>query len=706
MNLDSLIHTLQHLGNIGYWLIFLISLLESLAFVGSIVPGTVLIVFAGFLAAEGQFDIFTMLWFAIVGAIAGDFLSFYVGSRGTSIFNRKGRFFNKATLIKGRAFFKKHGSKSVFFGRFIGPIRAIVPFVAGVSGMRITKFLLWNITSAFLWASFYLFLGYFFGGAFSALEMWSGRISIFITVLAIILICLWFLIRKFPSIKQFFISIGKSVWTAIASNPDALKLYEKHKRAFQFARARFERESFFGMPFTLLIIIFTIAAFLLMGTIEDIISSDPIVSVDKHVAGLLYAFRTPSLIKVFTWITLLAKWQVMACTSTVAILLFIIFKKRMYVIPFLVSIAGTELFCWLGKIAFHRPRPNVAFYTEHLFSFPSGHAATSVAIFGFIAYVMARELKGLAYKLNSVFFAIAIIFAIGISRLYLGVHFLSDVWGGYLLGMLWLITSIALLKWMEYRPKSKPSHVIHPLRIKLRIAFIFIFTACWTLFYVNFAMHYNPTINFPKTRPYVSTTFKTLLQSIDKHGILKFTEDIAGRRQMPFSFIILARDDAAILSTMKKAKWTRADRGSLRSLLRLAKASLTGKHYSSAPIAPSFWGSRPQDFGFEMAADDSSKIVLRHRVRFWKTRMKTPSGLTAYIGTAGGDTKMKWILIHSILPDIDSEREFLFNTFITSGFIKRFKKIRLVQPTMGKNFMGDPFFTDGQAYVIEITFDN
>ena len=163
--LNLLMSTLESIGGFGYWLIFLIAFAESLAFVGTILPGTTLVVFAGLLASLGHFSVVILILFAAVGAILGDGLSYFLGTKGKDFFKNENKFLKLSHLEKGEEFFKKHGPKSVFLGRFIGFIRPIIPFVAGLSKMNKWTFLFWNVSSAFLWAILYLLIGYFFGGA-------------------------------------------------------------------------------------------------------------------------------------------------------------------------------------------------------------------------------------------------------------------------------------------------------------------------------------------------------------------------------------------------------------------------------------------------------------------------------------------------------------------------------------------------------------
>lgn len=169
-----------------------------------------------------------------------------------------------------------------------------------------------------------------------------------------------------------------------------------------------------------------------------------IVLADARVANFLVGFRSTELTKIFLWITLLGKWQVVLIFvfSTIGILW--LRRKRAYIAPLLFALLGSEIFIWLGKIIFHRTRPEAAVYPEASFSFPSGHATIAVVFYGFLTYILIHNKKRWNTKASLFFLGAIILFFIGFSRLYLGVHYLSDVLGGYLLGMLWLIVAISI----------------------------------------------------------------------------------------------------------------------------------------------------------------------------------------------------------------------------------------------------------------------
>lgn len=170
--------------------VFLISLAESLAVVGLLVPGVAMMFAAGTLIGTGALEFAPICAWAVAGAIAGDGLSFWLGRhfRETLPGFRPFRS-HPALLERGEAFFHRYGGRSVIFGRFVGPIRAVIPLVAGMMAMPARRFLVVNVASALLWAPAYLVPGILFGASLDIASQVTRRL----VVLLILLVSgLWF----------------------------------------------------------------------------------------------------------------------------------------------------------------------------------------------------------------------------------------------------------------------------------------------------------------------------------------------------------------------------------------------------------------------------------------------------------------------------------------------------------------------------------
>lgn len=170
-----------------------------------------------------------------------------------------------------------------------------------------------------------------------------------------------------------------------------------------------------------------------------------IVGLDLSLANRLFVLRDPLGVQIFLTVTLLGKWWVAAVIVLLTAAIFYFKNYKKYIIPFFVSTGGSFITGFLGKIIWHRPRPaTFAVYLEHSWSFPSGHAILAVSLYGFLIYFFWKNLKKQPHKLAALFFGLLIIIAVGFSRLYLGVHYLSDVLAGYFVGVFWLAIGIFL----------------------------------------------------------------------------------------------------------------------------------------------------------------------------------------------------------------------------------------------------------------------
>jgi len=168
-------------GAVYYLLIVLVAYGESLVAVGLLLPGSTICVCAGFFALHGQGEIVPLIASAAVGAFLGDFTSFWLGARyGISLLKQPLIRKHLDNVLQAEQFFRNHGGKSVFFGRFFGPIRGIVPFIAGSSRMHVGSFLGFALTSALLWGLAYPGLGYLAGASWQNVQLWSARLSLLI----------------------------------------------------------------------------------------------------------------------------------------------------------------------------------------------------------------------------------------------------------------------------------------------------------------------------------------------------------------------------------------------------------------------------------------------------------------------------------------------------------------------------------------------
>lgn len=199
--IDIILHLDQYLSvfiqNYGIWtyaLIFIVIFCETGLVVTPFLPGDSVLFAAGALASLGSLEIFSLFFVFYVAAVLGDTVNYAIGEKiGRGIMEKENvKFINKEYLEKAHKFYEKHGALTIALGRFIPIIRTFVPFVAGISEMHYTTFIVYNMLGGLVWVSLFLGGGYFFGNIpfvqehFSLLVIAIIIISVIPAVVAVI----------------------------------------------------------------------------------------------------------------------------------------------------------------------------------------------------------------------------------------------------------------------------------------------------------------------------------------------------------------------------------------------------------------------------------------------------------------------------------------------------------------------------------------
>jgi undecaprenyl-diphosphatase len=191
---EHLVDLVWRLGHWSYLVLFLGATLESAAFLGLLVPGDTVAILAGVLASAGVLDLPETIVVAAVGAALGDSIGYELGRRlGRPWLVRHGhRFgFHRPRLERLDRLFERHGGKTVLFGRLVGFLRAMAPFVAGSSRMPYGRFLVFNVAGAVVWPLGFVLIGYVLGSSWQAAERWIGRVGLVLGTLAITAAVIW-----------------------------------------------------------------------------------------------------------------------------------------------------------------------------------------------------------------------------------------------------------------------------------------------------------------------------------------------------------------------------------------------------------------------------------------------------------------------------------------------------------------------------------
>lgn len=207
--LQSLVELLTKYPEWSFAVIFIVAFAESLAGIGLVIPGTVILFTLGALVGLGALDFWTAMLACTTGAIAGDLLSFWAG------YKYRGRILKLWPFSKyPQAYeycekvFQKHGGKSYFFGRFFGPLRAFMALIAGMMEMPWPRFVLLCVVACALWAPLYLAPGIAFGTSLELAGDAAGRLVLVLLALGVVALGLrWVFLKllklRFPKLQEF-----------------------------------------------------------------------------------------------------------------------------------------------------------------------------------------------------------------------------------------------------------------------------------------------------------------------------------------------------------------------------------------------------------------------------------------------------------------------------------------------------------------------
>ncbi|MHA6181654.1 bifunctional DedA family/phosphatase PAP2 family protein [Pseudomonas mohnii] len=428
---SSIIEFLTANPHVAYMAVFLLALSESIPIIGAVVPGTAVILALSALVPSGVLLLWPLLIAATLGAIVGDGLSFWLGHRyhreilGFWPLNRQ-----PELIQSSEAFFERHGAKSVFLARFVPGVRAFIPLLAGMMGMAVSRFYAVNVASALAWAPSHILSGVLVGATFSILGAAARPIAILLVFLLVVGWALlhfvrWTIRRGVP----YFIEALERLRYWASTHDTGLSRSLTHVLDPSRPEAR---------TLALSAALLVGAAWLFFGILEDVITGDPLLLVDSAIYHVLQDLRTVPGDAVMIAITELGDTTVVAAV-TLVVLLWLMWKRAWRTAAYwLIAIAGASALNSVIKVALHRARPGELLYSGwSAFSFPSGHSTVNVVLYGFLAFLIARNLNP-AWRLVVALGAAILIFLIASSRLYLGAHWFSDVIGGLAFGSAWL----------------------------------------------------------------------------------------------------------------------------------------------------------------------------------------------------------------------------------------------------------------------------
>ncbi|MGK2944717.1 MAG: VTT domain-containing protein [Desulfuromonadales bacterium] len=554
----SLLHWVTAHPEATYLLVLLISLSESLALIGLLVPGTVMMIGIGALAGTGAISVNLTLLAAFAGAVAGDGLSYWLGRHYHQGLKRRWPFCRYPKILsRGEEFFLRHGGKSVFLGRFVGPVRAVVPVIAGMLDMPVRQFVLVNVFSAIGWALAYILPGVALAGSLALIGAVSARLSLLLLLLVILFWLTFWLCRK------AFVLLG---------------------------RLGPEKERFL-LPILCLTLV--VAGWVFLGVLEDLVHGDPLVLVDQAVYQFLQALRTQWGDQVLVVVTELGDGVVNIAIAS-AVLLALLFRRQFRAAGFwLLALSGAAGLVQLFKLTLHRPRPIDVYQGVASWGFPSGHTTMSVVLYGFLAILLVRRFKP-GHRWLPFGFAIGMSMLIAFSRLYLGAHWLSDVLGGLALGWAW-VTFLGII--FLRRPEAAPSRVA----LLIPALLVMVLTGAWHAR----SQHASDLVRYQPQRA-VQRISAGDWREMSWQELPGWRIDLAGEVEQPLS-LQWAGDPDHLAAVLTGHGWSRTDSFDYKQLLNLL---VPRAKIQQLPLLPQMENGRQERILMLMPKDEK-RLVLR-----------------------------------------------------------------------------------------------
>lgn len=623
-------------------IVTLLSMGESLLIFGLIVPGTVVMFGIGALVGTGVLPLWETIGWAILGAVLGDGASYLIGYYfRDSIatwwpFNRYPQM-----LDRGKVFFEKHGGKSIFFGRFIGPVRPVVPAIAGMMHMSKSQFFLYNVLSAIGWAPVYMLPGIVFGASVDLAGEVAGRLAILLIGFVVLAFVLFWLVRR----VVLFVQPRASHWLL-----RLLQWSRIHPRVGTLTSAVVDPDAPEARGLFSLAVLLVFSMIVYIVVINNFEVDKPLIRADVAVLNWFRELSTPWAHSLMMWFFELGDMIVIG-GIVVAIALWLVREKNWQALAhWLAAVFFGVIAVVVFKFTLVVSRPETENITVHLHQFPTWHAAMSVIVFGFLAVLVAAEMR-VQWRWWPYSIATLIITPILLSGLYLGAYWFSDMLVGVALGLAW----VACLG-IAYR-----RHVENPVSAKALTAVLsgaLFLGVSWTA-----AFSYKEDLQRYQVRYHVEDINYAQWLSGDWQRLPASRIDLGGHYKQPMD-IQWAGSLDSVKAFLQERGWQEPVKLSAKSALYWL---LPSPELSELPLLPQAHNGQHEDLLLVYRYSETEQLVLR----LWAadTEVNNGSPVPLWIGSVAKQSVHRTLSLLSV-PQI--QRDFIqarshFSSFLAQS---------------------------------------
>ncbi|HEY4556146.1 MAG TPA: VTT domain-containing protein, partial [Lysobacter sp.] len=427
-------------------LVALIAFADAVVLLGILVPALPLLIAVGTLVGLGHLNGPYAAACAAFGAFAGDALSYWIGRRWGPQLRQRWPFSKYPQwLDRGEAMFRRHGTKSIFIARFVGAVRPFVPAIAGMLHIPFRRYALPSAVACAVWAVLFLAPGWVLGASYEAVAAVADRLALVLGALVAALALVWALVLY--------------TWRWFAEHADdllarALRWTREHPHLGRYAGALINPSRPESPALLLLAVCLLAIGWAWFTLLASLLASGGPLALDLSIHAFMHQLRNPLADRLMAALASLGDWPVLGAAA-VTTLAYLAWRRRWMAASHWIAalVFGLALSAML-EAAIDMPRPDTA---PEGFGFPSVAVTMTTVVFGFFAVLIARELPG-RRRVWPYLVAGMVTTVVAFARLYLGAHWPSDLVGGTLFGILWL-----LALGIAYRRHVARSFWIQPL---------------------------------------------------------------------------------------------------------------------------------------------------------------------------------------------------------------------------------------------------
>ncbi len=436
IDIQKALHDVSNsLGAWTYAVVGLAAFLETGAFVGLVLPGESVVILGGAVAGQGATSVVVTIAVVWACAFAGDSASFVLGRRlGKAFILRHGPKLRitEERFEKVESYFSRYGGRTILVGRFIGLVRALAPFTAGSSGMGYRNFFPYSLLGTGLWSATFSLLGYFASKHLNAAANAAGKSTLYFGLAVALIVGLVMAVRYLREAENrahLEARLQRSGW-----GRSLLAWGRRLRPHARFVLARVTPGDL-GLELTALLSAVAVGAFVVIAQATSLQPTTGALAMDRWAFDALDAVRSGWLDELAKVVTGLGSTWATVAVGVVGSAMLAARRRWAEMAVLFAGLVVVTIASDSVKAAVDRQRPPDPLVNAALSSYPSGHAAHAI-VYPYLAFLVAFRGRLQSNCRRWVIGAgIAVALLIGISRVYLRVHYASDVFGGWALGV-------------------------------------------------------------------------------------------------------------------------------------------------------------------------------------------------------------------------------------------------------------------------------